>query len=106
MRPAHVALALVALTTPVRAAGLVETGEAIAKTNCSRCHAIGRHGASPNPKSPPFRMLARRYPLSDLQEALAEGVLVGHEGSEMPRFQFAPRQIAALLAYLASVQHK
>lgn len=99
-------LPLLALTAPVHATSLVETGEAIAKANCSRCHAIGRRGSSPNPKSPPFRMLARKYPLSDLQEALAEGILVGHEGEEMPRFAFSPRQIEALLAYLASVQRR
>lgn len=106
MRAGSIALALVALAAPARAKDLVEAGAAIAKANCGRCHAIGAHGASPNPKSPPFRTLERRYPLADLQEALAEGILVGHEGEEMPRFQFSPRQIEALLAYLKSVQRK
>lgn len=85
---------------------LVERGRVIAKENCGRCHAIGRMGASPNPKSPPFRRLAKKYPLADLEEALAEGIVVGHKGSEMPRFELDPPQIEALLAYLASVQRK
>ena len=85
---------------------LVERGHLIAKTNCSRCHAIGRKGESANPKAPPFRRIAKKYPLANLEEALAEGILVGHEGPEMPQFKLSPEQIEALLAYLAFVQKK
>lgn len=84
--------------------GLLTLGASVAKANCSRCHAVGRTGASANPKSPPFRYLARRYPLSNLEEALGEGIVVGHEGPEMPQFQFNAKQVEALLAYLASIQ--
>ncbi len=72
----------------------------------ARCHAIGRRGASPNPKSPPFRTLAEFYPIESLQEALAEGISVGHEGIEMPEFQFSPAQIDDLTAYLKSINRK
>jgi cytochrome c len=81
-------------------------GRAIAQRNCSRCHAIGKSGESPNPKSPPFRFLSRRYPISSLEEALAEGIMVGHQGLEMPHFQFDPAAIDALLAYIDSIQAK
>jgi cytochrome c len=77
-----------------------------APNRCGGCHAIGKTGESNNPKSPPFRYLSRRYPLSDLQESLAEGIIVGHEGLEMPQFQFSPGMIDALLAYMNSVQAK
>ncbi|HKH80058.1 MAG TPA: cytochrome c [Methylovirgula sp.] len=87
-------------------ARLIARGHAIAKENCGRCHAIGKTGESANPKSPPFRTLSRKYPLTDLEEALSEGIMVGHQGPEMPQFQFDPEQIAALLAYLAFVQGK
>jgi cytochrome c len=87
-------------------AALIARGQALAANCCGRCHAIGKTGESANPKSPPFRYLSRRYPLSDLQEALAEGIIVGHEGLEMPQFQFSPRMIDALLAYMNSVQAK
>ena len=88
------------------AVGNPKRGEALAKANCSACHAIGRRGASPNPKSPPFRTLAERYPIESLQEALAEGISVGHEGLEMPEFQFTPAQIDDLSAYLNSINRK
>jgi cytochrome c len=81
-------------------------GAAIARHNCSPCHAVGRSGASPNPKSPPFRELSRRYPLSNLEEALGEGIVVGHEGVDMPPFRFDSGQVEALLAYLASIQKR
>lgn len=84
----------------------LKRGQAIAKRNCGGCHAIGRGGASPNPKSPPFRYLARKYPLSNLEEALGEGIVVGHEGLEMPQFSFDSRQVEALLAYLGSIQKR
>ncbi|WP_159729809.1 cytochrome c [Methylosinus sp. Ce-a6] len=88
------------------AAEQIERGRAIAKANCSRCHAIGARGKSPNPASPPFRSLTKKYPLDNLEEALAEGIVVGHGGLDMPRFEFSPAQIEALLAYTASIQRK
>jgi len=92
----------------VEAAGKAtfERGRRIAKENCGRCHAIGRIDASPNPKSPPFRTLSRRYPLANLEEALGEGIVVGHEGLEMPQYRLDTAQIEALLAYLNSIQRK
>ncbi len=87
-------------------AELLKRGEAIARNNCGGCHATGRVGASPNPKSPPFRYLSRKYPLANLEEALGEGIVVGHEGLEMPQFRFDSAQVEALLAYLGSIQKR
>jgi cytochrome c len=89
--------------TPANAQ-LLKRGQAIAQHNCGRCHAVGAKGESANPKSPPFRSLARKYPLNNLEEALAEGIVVGHEGLEMPQFRLNAAQIEALLAYLGSIQ--
>lgn len=99
-----VPVVLAVLVPGAAAAASVNRGKIIAQHNCARCHATGPQGASTNPKSPPFRTLAQRYPLKDLEEALAEGITVGREGLEMPAFEFEPRQIADLMAYLASIQ--
>jgi mono/diheme cytochrome c family protein len=99
---AALALAL-ALPPPVAAAD-VAAGRRLAQAQCGVCHAVGRTGASANPLSPPFRNLAARYPLSDLEEALAEGITVGHSG--MPEFVFSPRQIDDLLAYMRSLRRR
>ena len=94
------ALALAALlSAPVSAQDrAIEDGRAIAEARCARCHAIGTSGASPLVKAPPFRMLHRRYPVEDLAEALAEGIMTGHP--EMPQVVLDPPQIEAFIAFL------
>lgn len=80
----------------------VAAGRALAEESCARCHAIGTEGESQLPIAPPFRTLSERYPVDDLAEALAEGIVSGHPA--MPEFVFEPDEIAALIAYLKSVQ--
>ncbi len=82
----------------------VERGRAILEKNCGRCHATGAEGASPLAAAPPFRTLGERYPVDDLEEALAEGIVTGHP--EMPEFAFEPDEIDAIVAYLQSLQTK
>ena len=95
---------LLAAGVPALARGNATRGAAIAQKNCSACHATGLRGASPNVKSPPFRELGRRLRIGDLEEALAEGIVVGHEGAEMPTFEFEPRDIDDLVAHLRGLQ--
>jgi cytochrome c len=82
--------------------GLANKGEVIVEENCSRCHAIGRIGDSPNAEAPPFRTLSSKYPVEDLAESLAEGIVSGHP--EMPIFVFTPHEVDAIIAYLESIQ--
>jgi mono/diheme cytochrome c family protein len=77
-------------------------GQAIAEANCGACHAIGRSGESPAPEAPAFRRLSENYRVATLEEALAEGISVGHPA--MPQFQFAADDVDALIAYLQSIQ--
>ncbi|WP_293858901.1 c-type cytochrome [uncultured Alsobacter sp.] len=102
-RHALIVLALLAGTAPAFAAGVPARGKDLAEKKCAICHAIGTTGDSPNPKSPPFRTLSQRYPIDSLQEALAEGITVGHEGVEMPEFRMEPREIDDFLAFLKSI---
>jgi len=37
---------------------------------------------------------------------MGEGMMVGHEGPEMPMFEFRPDQIEDFIAYLGSIQVK
>jgi mono/diheme cytochrome c family protein len=77
-------------------------GKALAERRCARCHAVGPAGASPYPIAPPFREIARRYPVENLEEALGEGIVVGHP--EMPKFELDAQQIQDLLEYLRSLR--
>jgi cytochrome c len=83
---------------------LTAKGEALVRANCSRCHAIGREGDSPHPEAPPFRTLSSKYPVEDLAESLAEGIVSGHP--DMPIFAFSPHDVAAIIDYLQSIQNQ
>jgi mono/diheme cytochrome c family protein len=82
--------------------GLVDKGEVLVRDNCARCHAIGKEGKSPHPEAPPFRTLSRNYPVEDLAESLAEGIVSGHP--DMPIFVFGPHDVEAIIEYLQSIQ--
>ena len=83
---------------------LIYKGEVLVKENCSRCHAIGKEGESPHKEAPPFRTLAKNYPIEDLAESLAEGIVSGHP--DMPIFVFGPHDVEAIIEYLQSLVSK
>lgn len=95
---------VVACAGAVASAGEAEVAEGlkIARDACSPCHAIGATGASPKAEAPAFRDLGRKYPVEALEEALAEGVVVGHPG--MPEVKMNEREIAAFVAWLKTIQ--
>jgi cytochrome c len=80
-----------------------QRGLVIVRANCSRYHAIGKVGDSPLPVAPPFRTLHERYPVEDLEEPLAEGIVTGHPS--MPEFWFDPGQVGDVITYLKSLEH-
>jgi cytochrome c len=74
------------------------SGRKLAEKHCAGCHAVGKTGFSLHGAAPPFRAIAAKGHVDDLQEALAEGIMVGH--ADMPVFEFPPQQIADILAYM------
>lgn len=80
----------------------VERGRAYAQTYCASCHAIGRTGDSPLRTAPAFRDLHLRYPVQDLAESLAEGIVTAHPA--MPAARLDVTQIGDLIAYLESLE--
>jgi hypothetical protein len=50
----------------------------------------------------PFRRLSERYPVDDLAEALAEGIVTGHP--DMPEWVLDADEITELLGYIDSIQ--
>jgi cytochrome c len=92
---------------PAAAATKAETrGKAFVTLHCSKCHATGRTGASPVKEAPPLRDLSKRYPLENLEEAFAEGVVVNHGSTTMPSFRLEPQSISDMIAYLKSIGRK
>lgn len=72
------------------------------RKNCARCHAIDAESASPNGKAPPFRDVVKKYDPGALEEALAEGIVTGH--NDMPEFEFDPDDVTAIIAYLDTLK--
>jgi mono/diheme cytochrome c family protein len=91
------------LAAPLRAAdGSIDLGHRLVVENCARCHSVDRTGNSPLAKAPPFRDLHKRYPVEDLGEALAEGIVTGHP--EMPEFSFKSAEVGAIIHYLKTLE--
>jgi mono/diheme cytochrome c family protein len=96
-------LAALSLSLPARAEDVsLSAGRQLAMARCSRCHAVGRTGDSPNPRSPRFRELGARFPFDGLREALMQGMIVGHP--EMPIVHLSEVESGDLVAYLRSLQ--
>jgi cytochrome c len=102
----NVAALLALPTSPANGAAALspaaQRGLVLVEANCARCHAIRRIGGSPLKIAPPFRTLHQRYPVEDLQESLAEGIVTGHP--TMPEFRFDPDQVGDVIAYLKSFE--
>ena len=94
-------MAAVLITPAVAQDPSVARGQQIAQEKCSRCHAIGKADASPERKAPPFREIGKKFPLEHLAEAFAEGIVTGD--NNMPEFKFDPRDIDAILDYIAEM---
>jgi len=75
-----------------------QRGRVLVMTHCSRCHSVDKVTPSPLAIAPPFRTLHQRYPVDDLQEPLAEGIVTGHP--TMPEFRFDAGQVGDVIAYL------
>jgi cytochrome c len=95
------AMALFMLAADVRNVG-VERGRTLIKASCSGCHAVGRADVSPMPDAPPLREVHQRYPVENLAEALAEGLVTGHPGK--PAFRFDAREVDDIIEYLKSLE--
>ena len=79
-------------------ASSAERGRALAAANCAGCHAVTESDAGAAKGAIAFRELHRKYPVEHLQEALGEGIAVGHP--QMPEFKMSPQQVQDLIAYL------
>lgn len=79
-------------------------GERLVEIACASCHEDEPGAISPHPEAPNLTTLSDNYPVELLDEAFAEGIMVGHP--DMPEFRLQPDQITALIGYLESIQVK
>ena len=74
-------------------------GFRLVSLHCARCHAIDKVSESPLAIAPALRTLHLKYPVSDLQRPLAQGI---HPA--MPRFRLEADQIEDVMAYLKTLE--
>ena len=79
-------------------ASAAERGRAMVQANCAGCHAVAETDVSKVEGAQAFRDLHKKYPVEHLQEALGEGIAVGHPA--MPEFKMSPQQVQDVIAYL------
>jgi mono/diheme cytochrome c family protein len=79
-------------------------GQQLAIRLCGSCHAVDMSSNSPRSDAPAFRVFAERYSVWDLQEALAEGIVVGHP--DMPQFVLTSDEIGDLLRYMDGLNRR
>lgn len=90
--------------SPAERSALAATGKTLAREHCQRCHAIDDDAASTNTNAPPLRDVAKQWPAEDLEEALAEGIVTGHE--DMPEFVFTTDEIIAFIEFLHTLGNR
>lgn len=85
--------------------GDVTRGQAIAEQSCLKCHTRFAGDPLPDPaiKAPALASFGQRWPLENLEEALAEGISVSHDNAIMPETALDPESIADLLTYLEAL---
>jgi cytochrome c len=83
-------------------AASTERGRNFALANCARCHSIDKVTESPLKIAPPFRTLHERYPIENLEEPLAEGIVTGHKN--MPEFRLEADQVGDFIAFLKTLE--
>jgi mono/diheme cytochrome c family protein len=99
-----VSVIVLATPTGTRSQSLADfqqRGEVIARGMCSGCHAVGSSGVSPVSNAPAFRKFNRRT-ADKLAQRLREGLLTGHKG--MPIVRFNGQDAEAMQEYVKSIQ--
>jgi cytochrome c len=79
-----------------------QRGLVFVRTHCAQCHGIDKVSPSPLSVAPPFRTLHLRYPVENLQEALAEGIVTGHPS--MPEFKLDLDQVHDVITFLKTLE--
>jgi mono/diheme cytochrome c family protein len=78
-------------------------GKMLLQSLCSRCHAIGRTGASRHPDAPPFRTFGdQKLYDEDFAQRLQTGLSTIHK--DMPSFRFDRPNAEAAVGYLRAIQ--
>lgn len=79
-----------------------DRGLAVAQGTCGGCHAVERHGVSPNPKAPPFAAIVNRPGLTP--ETLSSWLRDAHNYPEEMEFYLEGPEVDQLVAYMLTLR--
>lgn len=77
-------------------------GLAFAQASCGGCHAVGRHGTSPNPDAPPFAGIVNQAGLTP--ETLSTWLRDAHNYPEEMEFYLEGPEVDTLVAYMLTLR--
>ena len=77
-------------------------GEALARSTCAGCHAIGPAGTSPNPNAPPFAAVVNREGVT--ADTLAAFLRDAHNYPREMDFSVHERAVDDLAAYMLTLR--
>ena len=80
----------------------VARGEALARSSCAGCHAIGSRGSSPNPKAPPFALVVNQQDLT--ATTLSAWLRDAHNYPREMDFSVNAREVDDLVAYMLTLR--
>jgi mono/diheme cytochrome c family protein len=80
-----------------------QRGEAFAQASCAGCHAVGRHGLSPNRNAPPFPAIVNQQELT--AETLSTWLRDAHNYPRQMQFTLDERGVGDLVAYMLTLRH-
>ena len=75
---------------------------AIAQGTCGGCHAVERHGVSPNPKAPPVAAIVNNPGLT--RETLSSWLRDAHNFPEEMEFYLEGPEVDRLVAYMLTLR--
>ena len=84
------------------APGPSHPGLTIAQGTCGGCHAVERHGLSPNPKAPPFAAIVNRPGVTP--ETLSSWLRDAHNYPEEMEFYLEGPEVDQLVAYMLTLR--
>lgn len=90
----------VAIAGPGSAAGIAESGHAVAVAWCSSCHVVSDDQKTASADVPTFRFIAKKY--GDDVEVLAGFLANPHP--PMPKLNLTRNEILDIIAYIASLR--
>ena len=99
--------AAIAACQPASSAGPVRSlpanrGLTAAQGTCGGCHAVERHGVSPNPKAPPFAAIVNRPGVTP--ETLSSWLRDAHNYPEEMEFYLEGPEVDELVAYMLTLR--